>query len=138
ISMMIMGVAAKVVPVLNGVDSRQLSGLWIAFVLVNVGCAIRVSMQILTDWHDGAFSIIALSGAMEVTGLAWWGISLLAVMWNRRRTTVPTPLLRATAPVAVSAPAIDPDMAVREIAAVHPDLQPTLARLGLDTCCMGE
>jgi Domain of unknown function (DUF1858)/NnrS protein len=80
ISMMILGVAAKVVPVLNGVDARALSRLWLPFILVNTGCLLRVSTQILTDLAPGAFSVVGLSGVLEVTGIAVWGIGLYRVM----------------------------------------------------------
>jgi Domain of unknown function (DUF1858)/NnrS protein len=80
ISLMILGVAAKVVPVLNGVDTRVLSRLWLPFILVNAGCFLRVSTQILTDLVPGAFSMIGLSGVLEVTGIAVWGIGLYRLM----------------------------------------------------------
>jgi len=80
ISMMILGVAAKVVPVLNGVDSGALAGLWLPFTLINAGCFLRVSTQILTDLMPGAFSVIGLSGVLEVTGIAMWGIGLYRAM----------------------------------------------------------
>jgi hypothetical protein len=80
ISMMILGVAAKVVPVLNGVDSGALARLWLPFTLINAGCFLRVSTQILTDLLPGAFSVIGLSGMLEVTGIAVWGIGLYRVM----------------------------------------------------------
>jgi hypothetical protein len=85
VSMMIMGVSAKVVPNLNGVDHRGLSALWGPFILINLGCLLRVSMQILTDWQASFFSMIAISGVLEVTGLAWWGISLIHIMLRPRR-----------------------------------------------------
>jgi hypothetical protein len=80
ISLMILGVAAKVVPVLNGVDARTLSRLWLPFILINAGCFLRVSTQVLTDLVPGAFSVIGLSGVLEVTGIAVWGIGLYRVM----------------------------------------------------------
>jgi hypothetical protein len=85
ISLMIMGVAAKVVPVLNGVDTRMLSRLWLPFVLVNTGCFLRVSTQILTDLVSGAFSAIGLSGVLEVAGISLWGIGLWKVMNSNLR-----------------------------------------------------
>src|SRR5262245_5382949 len=48
--------------------------------LVNTGCLLRVSTQILTDLAPGAFSVIGLSGVLEVTGIAVWGIGLYRVM----------------------------------------------------------
>lgn len=84
ISLMIMGMSAKVVPQLNGIDPRGLSALWGPFLLVNLGCFLRVAVQTLTDWHPGFFSIIGVSGVLEVAGLAWWGAELLWIMHHRR------------------------------------------------------
>lgn len=88
ISLMIMGFAAKVVPTLNGVDTRTLSSLWGPFILINVGCFLRVSTQTLTDWHPGFFAIVGLSGTLEVAALAWWGIGLVRIMRQGKRETM--------------------------------------------------
>jgi hypothetical protein len=85
ISLMIMGMAAKVVPTLNGVDPRKLSPLWGPFLLVNAGCFLRVSLQTLTDWHPIFFAAVGVSGMLEVTGLAWWGAHLVGIMRRGRR-----------------------------------------------------
>lgn len=86
ISLMIMGMAAKVVPTLNGVDPRTLPALWGPFVLVNVGCFLRVSLQSLTDWYATAFLLVGVSGVLEVAGLAWWSMHLAGIMWRGRRS----------------------------------------------------
>lgn len=83
ISLMIVGVAAKVVPTLNGVDVRALSALWLPFVLINAGCALRVSTQILTDFTPASFSLTGFSGLLEVGGLAVWGAHLWLIMAGR-------------------------------------------------------
>jgi hypothetical protein len=80
---MIVGVAAKVVPTLNGVDVRSLSALWLPFVLINAGCALRVTTQTLTDFTSASFPLAALSGLLEVGGLAVWGIHLWLIMAGR-------------------------------------------------------
>jgi len=80
VSLMIMGVAAKVVPTLAGFDVRRLSSLWTPLLLVNTGCAIRVSMQALTDFVPAAFPAAGVSGLLELTGLALWGGHLLRLM----------------------------------------------------------
>ncbi|HKI18131.1 MAG TPA: DUF1858 domain-containing protein, partial [Isosphaeraceae bacterium] len=91
ISLMIMGMAAKVVPTLGGIDPRTLPALWGPFLLVNAGCFLRVATQILTDWHPAAFALIGVSGTLEVAGLAWWGLGLARIMLRRgdERTSVP-------------------------------------------------
>lgn len=80
ISLMILGMAAKVVPTLNGVDVRRLRPLWLPFVLVNAGCALRVGLQIGTDYAAWAFPLVGVSGLLEVAGIAIWGAHLWRVM----------------------------------------------------------
>jgi hypothetical protein len=98
VSLMIVGVAAKVVPTLSGIDSRQLPALWIPFILINAGCLVRVAGQTLTDVTPVAFPIAGVSGLLEVAGLALWGGHLILIMLGRspraaaRLSDLPTPL----------------------------------------------
>lgn len=86
ISMMIMGVAARVAPILAGVDGARLSGLWGPFLLITIGNSGRVLLQIGTDFFPNvAYPLVGLTGFLEVTALAWWGIGLWRVM-NLSRT----------------------------------------------------
>jgi hypothetical protein len=89
VSLMIVGVAAKVVPTLNGVNSQVLSGLWGPFVLINAGCAMRVVGQTMTDFTETAFPFAGVSGLLEVTGLAMWGTHLWLIMSGRARVRRP-------------------------------------------------
>jgi hypothetical protein len=85
VSLMIVGVAAKVVPTLNGVPWQRLSPLWGPFVLINLGCTLRVLGQTATDFVPGAFPVAGVSGLLEVTGLALWGGHLWLIMSGRAR-----------------------------------------------------
>jgi hypothetical protein len=85
VSLMIVGVASKVVPTLNGVDLKRLSPLWAPFLLINAGCFLRVAGQTLTDWTPSAFPVAGLSGLLEVTGLALWGTHLALIMVGKAR-----------------------------------------------------
>lgn len=91
VSLMIVGVAARVVPILAAQDLRRASNLWGPFVLLNAGCAGRVALEILTDFRPGiAYGLIGLTGFMEFAGLAWWGVDLWRAMnLSRARRTVP-------------------------------------------------
>ncbi|HTL28631.1 MAG TPA: DUF1858 domain-containing protein [Tepidisphaeraceae bacterium] len=89
-SLMIMGMAAKVVPTLNGVDPRRLPSLWLPFALVNLGCFLRVSLQALTDFYPQMFSIVGISGVFEVAGLTIWGVGLARIMLKRPTETLQT------------------------------------------------
>lgn len=80
ISLMILGMAAKVVPTLNGVDIRGLRKLWLPFALVNIGCLMRVAFQIGTDFREAAYPIAGVSGLFEVTGIAIWSVHLWRIM----------------------------------------------------------
>lgn len=85
VSMMIVGVAAKVVPTLRGYDIRSLSPLWGVFALLNTGCATRVVGQTLTDFSSIAFPFTGVSGCFEVAALALWGGHL----WHLMHTPPP-------------------------------------------------
>ena len=100
ISLMILGVSARVVPILAGVDSKKLDSLWGPFLLINLGCAGRVGLQILTDFAPtAAYPLIGLTGFIEVVALAWWGIGLWRVMnlaHTHRPQVLTAPLLMPT------------------------------------------
>ena len=65
---------------LGGIDVHALGGLWSPFVLINLGCTLRVTMQTLTDFTPAAFPIAGASGILELTGLAIWGAHLWRLM----------------------------------------------------------
>jgi len=117
ISLMIVGVSARVVPTLNGVDIRRLTPLWGPFLLLNLGCAMRVVTP-----H--AFPVAAISGLLEVTGLALWGTHLWAVMAGRARYR------RAVTPPYVPGTPIAAGHTVGEVLEHHPELLATFLALG--------
>lgn len=120
ISLMIVGVAAKVVPILNGVPGRSLPALWVPFALLNLGCALRVVGQTLTDFVPAAFPITGVSGVLEVTGLAVWG----AHLWR---------IMRRGEAVNDDASIVGPVTANHNVGAVldrYPDLLPTFVAFG--------
>ncbi len=126
ISLMIVGVAAKVVPTLKGIDVRSLNGLWVPFILLNAGCAMRVGFQILTDFTDVAFPIAGVSGILEVSALAVWGIHLWSLM-NARVGASPMlsrPMtLKAGEPIAARS-------VVAEVLRVYPETLETFLKHG--------
>jgi hypothetical protein len=124
VSMMIVGVAAKVVSTLNGLDGRALSALWGPFVLLNLGCALRVSAQTLTDFTTAAFPVAGVSGLLEVSGLAWWGLHLISVMRGGRWLDQPC---------ATRLPPGEPILATHRVGQVldsYPHLLPTFLAFG--------
>jgi hypothetical protein len=123
VSLMIVGVAAKVVPTLNGVDVRALSSLWGPFVLINAGCALRVSGQTLTDFAPASFPVTALSGILEVLGLGWWGLHLWRIMAGRIQNKA------SSIPVVAGAPIIA-DNLVGEVLDVYPEVLPLFLSFG--------
>jgi hypothetical protein len=89
VSLMIVGVAGKVVPTLMGIDVHKLRGLWLPFVLLNSGCALRVILQTLTDFTPAAYPLAGASGLLEFAGLTIWGVHLWRMM-SPQRQTAPT------------------------------------------------
>jgi len=89
VSFMIVGVAARVVPILAAVDASRLGKLNVVFTLLLLGCAGRVVLQVTADWAPRvAFPLVGLTGFLEVTALAWWGVELWRLM-ERSKTERP-------------------------------------------------
>ncbi len=84
ISLMMIGMAPRLVAAVRGTPVGDRPGLWGPFLLVNAGCLLRVVTQVATDWHSGAFHLVGVSGVLEFTGLAWWGVILIGLMIVRR------------------------------------------------------
>jgi len=100
ISLMIMGVSSRVVPILAGMDSSRMNSLWLPYVLINVGCAGRVLFQILTDFVPAfAFPLVGATGFIEFTALLWWGIELWRTMDLASKTRPGLLTMRLPVPV---------------------------------------
>ena len=85
VSLMIVGVGAKVAAAHRGYLPRELTSLWVPFVLINAGCTLRVVGQTATDWAGWVFPITGASGVLEVTGLAVWGVHMAGMMLRPSR-----------------------------------------------------
>ena len=83
LSLMIVGVASKVVPTLNGVAAVGLPALWGPFSLINCGCALRVVGQTVTDLTATAFPFAGASGFLEVAGLSLWGLHIARLVLRK-------------------------------------------------------
>ncbi len=125
ISLMIMGFAGKVVPTLNGLDTRTLSPLWGPFILVNIGCFLRVSLQTLTDLHPAFFAMVGVSGVLEVTGLGWWGVHLAGIMLRGKRIQAADARPAAARPDRIAA-----DHIVADVIVWYPKTLETFDRFG--------
>jgi hypothetical protein len=114
ISLMILGVSSKVVPILGGIEARGLPGLWIPFLLLNAGNAMRVTFQVLTDVFPGlAYPVMGMSGTLEVAGLAIWAVHLWRLLGHRPAED---------APAALPPQRITADMKVSDVAEWYPAL----------------
>jgi hypothetical protein len=121
ISLMIVGVSSKVAPVLAGVSPARLSGLGAAFWLINIGCAMRVGFQVLTDMFGWAFPPAAASAPVELSGFALWAWDLLRTM----RAEPDADAARAEGPITL-------DWRVADVLAAHPELEPVFLAHGFD------
>jgi len=105
VSLMIVGVGSRVVPILAGLDSSRITSLWGPFIMVNVGCAGRVVFQILTDFFPRvAYPLLGLTGFVEFGALAWWGVGLWRLMNVARKR--PSPFVQIWTPVAAGQPGV--------------------------------
>lgn len=85
ISQMILGFGAHIVARMNDLDERKLTPLWSAFILLNVGNATRVALEIATDFTPRAFAPMGITGFIELVGLGIWATHVARPMLARRR-----------------------------------------------------
>ena len=103
VSLMIVGISSKVVPTLKGIDMTSLTSLWGPFLLINLGCLLRVTIQIVTDWHKPIYPFLGISGTLEVAGLTWWGLGLIRLMWRRVPTSAVSDVKSSQRPLRIEA-----------------------------------
>ena len=82
VSQMIMAIAARVVPDLRRIPPATLPALMAPFVLINVGCLLRVTLQVLTDIDPAFFRFVGVSGVIELSALVIWGGHLVRMMFR--------------------------------------------------------
>ncbi|MDR3690778.1 MAG: NnrS family protein [Fimbriimonas sp.] len=85
ISQMIIGVGSHVIARMNNVPDRLQKGFMATFILLNVGNAGRVFLEIASDYTPRAFQFMSVTGFVELTGMAIWGISMAGLMIRSRR-----------------------------------------------------
>ena len=138
ISLAILGIAARVVPQIRSLRTQRLNSLWAPFLLVNAGCAIRVAGQVLTDITPSAYSVTGVSGFLEWTGLAIWGVHLWGLMAVRDPQALREPMELSTEPEPRSArpeencmnQPISANDVVADIIDRHPGLLPSFLDAG--------
>jgi hypothetical protein len=91
ISQMILGVGMHVVARMNDLPEAAQKALWTSFVLINLGNAARVGLEIATDYSPGTFLPMGFTGFVELTGLAIWAWHVARPMIVRRRSLMATP-----------------------------------------------
>lgn len=81
ISMMIFGMAARMIPTFRGIQLHSISQLNVTFALINIGNTLRVVFQGLT-FALGAFSfaVMGVSGWLEVAAIALFGYNIWKTM----------------------------------------------------------
>lgn len=84
LSQMIVGVALHVVTRINGLPHGAIGPLWSVFILLNLGNAARVGLEVATDFTPAAFAPMGATGFVELAGLAIWATALARAMWRRR------------------------------------------------------
>ncbi len=76
ISQMIVGVSIYIVPRLRGIEPQAQRPLWAVFWLLNLGNALRVAGEIITDYTPASFLPMGVTGFIELAALALWAVYL--------------------------------------------------------------
>jgi hypothetical protein len=82
ISQMILGVSLHIVPRLRGISTEEVPALWSAFLLLNLGNALRVGLEIVTDFSASGFKPMGLTGFIELIALAIWAGTILKMLFT--------------------------------------------------------
>ncbi len=85
ITQVILGVCIQLIGKINGLwGAGHVSDrwMWYPFVLLNVGCFLRVVLQVATDWHALGFTWVGVSGIFEVSGITIWAVMMFS--WMKR------------------------------------------------------
>lgn len=85
ISQMILGVGLHVAHKMNDIPDSVIPKLWVAFVLLNVGNAARVALEVTTDYTGRAFFPMGFTGFVELLALCLWGFAIVPTMTKKRR-----------------------------------------------------
>lgn len=85
ISQMILGVGLHMVSRMNGVDETTANPLWTVWVLLNVGNALRVGLEIATSYTPVAFLPMGVTGFIELTALCIWAAAMVRPMILSRK-----------------------------------------------------
>jgi hypothetical protein len=77
VTMMIIGYASKMVPTFRGVNMYSVRLSDMTFILINLGCFLRVSTQIMIGLSGGFYySIIGFSGWIEFAAIGMFGYNI--------------------------------------------------------------
>ncbi|MFO0841935.1 MAG: DUF1858 domain-containing protein [Gemmataceae bacterium] len=90
---------------------------------------LRVVAQTLTDFTPNAFPVAGVSGVLEVTGLAFWGVHLWAVMGGYARLRNAAPAGENPQPYRAGEP-VAAGHRVGEVLDARPELLERLIALG--------
>lgn len=129
LSLLMMGVASRIVPVFGGVRLWGAALLRPLFVAFNLGVALRVAGELLGNADPLARCLVALSGVFGFAGLALFAL----LLWRTldRRPAVALPLVNAPQPVsAAGATALSPELTVAAVLERWPAALPVLVAHG--------
>jgi hypothetical protein len=78
---MIIGYASKMVPTFKGVGMHSIRLADLSFYLINIGCFLRVSTQIMIGLsNDSYYSLIGFSGWIELAAIGIFGYNVWKTM----------------------------------------------------------
>ena len=81
VTLMIIGYASKMVPTFKGVGMHSIRLADLSFYLINIGCFLRVSTQIMIGLsNDSYYSLIGFSGWIEFTAIGIFGYNVWKTM----------------------------------------------------------
>lgn len=90
ISQMIIAVGYHLATRMRMMDERAVAPLWPVFVLLNVGNAGRVGLELATDYTANAFVPMGFTGFVELIGLSIWAVAMVRLIAGRNHVYATT------------------------------------------------
>ncbi|MHB9131335.1 MAG: DUF1858 domain-containing protein [Armatimonadota bacterium] len=126
ITVMILGYAMRTIPVFLGRPVHSIRLLNATFVLMMIGCTMRVVFQALTvPFGTWPFAVAGMSGWLEAVGLTFFGYNLLRTLYQ------PEAVAQLTGE-AEDADAITGKLTIARLVELHPQMVEVLIAMGFE------
>lgn len=131
VTLMIIGYASKMVPTFKGVGMYSIRLADASFYLINIGCFLRVSTQIMIGLSkDSYYSLIGFSGWIELTAIGIFGYNIWKTMNAKDEEETEEPQETLTEPACTYSGRITEDTNIADAIDQYPEILDVFLEFG--------